>query len=73
MDIRIDIAPLAPKEEKLQDIADYLDQFKDKFADLVEEYDEEEADPKEIDALTEAFNALEDAYDSINEVLMGEL
>ena len=32
MEIRIDIAPLAPKEEKLQDIADYLDQLKDKFA-----------------------------------------
>ena len=38
-----------------------------------EEYDEEEADPKEIDALTEALDALEDSYDSINEVLMGEL
>ncbi len=73
MEIRIDIAPLAPKEEKLQDIADYLDQLKDKFADLVEEYDEEEGDPKEIDALTEALDALEDSYDSINEVLMGEL
>lgn len=73
MEIRIDIAPLAPKEEKLQDIADYLDQLKDKFADLVEEYDEEEADPKEIDALTEALDAFEDSYDSINEVLMGEL
>lgn len=24
MEIRIDIAPLAPKEEKLQDIADFL-------------------------------------------------
>ena len=40
---------------------------------MVEEYDEEEADPKEIDALTEALDALEDSYDSINEVLMGEL
>lgn len=31
MEIRIDIAPLAPKEEKLQDIADFLESFLAEF------------------------------------------
>ena len=42
------------------------------LADVVAEYEENEAEEKKTDLLTEALDALEDAYDAINEVLLDE-
>ena len=40
----IEIAPLAGKEDKLDQISDYLEQLKTSLAELVEEYEDEDAD-----------------------------
>ena len=42
------------------------------LAGVVAEYEENEAEEKKTDLLTEALDALEDAYDAINEVLLDE-
>lgn len=69
----VDIAPLADKELKLQDIADYLEKLKDAMADIIEEYEEGDAGEEKLDTLTEALDALEDAFDAVNDVVMDEL
>ena len=58
----VNITSKEDKEQKLQDIANSL-----------EAYDEENVDMKKMDTLTEALDALEDAYDAVNDVLLDEL
>lgn len=55
------------KEESLKDIFENLHMLKRTLAGVVAEYEE-----KKTDLLTEALDALEDAYDAINEVLLDE-
>ena len=69
----IHIPPLALKEEKLQDIADHIEDLKKALADILDEYESEEADSETLDTLTEALDALEDAFDAVNEIVMDEL
>ena len=56
------------KEESLKDIFENLHTLKRTLAGVVAEYEENEAEEKKRDLLTEALDALEDAYDAINEV-----
>ena len=65
----IKINPTEVKEEKLQDIFENLHILKNTLAGVIDEYEENEAEEKQTDLLTEALDALEDAYDSISEVL----
>ena len=69
----VNIAPLADKELKLQDAADYLEELKDVLIEIIDEYESEDADSEKIDILTDALDALEDACDAINDVVMDEL
>ncbi len=69
----VNFASLADKEIKLQEAADYLEELKDALADIIEEYEAEDAEKTKIDTLTEALDALEDAFDGINEVVMDEI
>lgn len=46
-----------------------MGELKDEFAALIQEFDEDGADQRKLDTLTEALDALEDAYDMVNEVL----
>ena len=65
----IDLSAVMEKEEKLEQIADYMGDLQDEFAALIQEFDEDGADQRKLDTLTEALDALEDAYDMVNEVL----
>lgn len=65
----IKINPTEVKEEKLQDIFENLHILKNTLAGVIDEYEENEAEEKQTDLLTEALDALEDAYDVISEVL----
>lgn len=65
----IDLSAVMEKEEKLEQIGDYMGELKDEFAALIQEFDEDGADQRKLDTLTEALDALEDAYDMVNEVL----
>ena len=68
----IELAPLAGKEEKREQISDELKQIKTELAELVEEYEEDQADARKADTLTEALDALADAYEMIEEVILDE-
>ena len=59
----IDLSAVMEKEEKLEQIADYMGELKDEFAALIQEFDEDGADQRKLDTLTEALEALEDAND----------
>ena len=65
----IKINPTEVKEQKLQDIFENLHILKNTLAGVIDEYEENEAEEKQTDLLTEALDALEDAYDAISEVL----
>ena len=60
------------KEESLKEISENLHMLKRKLVGVVAEYEENEAEEKKTALLTEALDALEDAYDAINEVLLDE-
>ena len=73
MDKIIKISDVLEKEEKLQQIADYMEALKDEFAELIQEYEDAGVPDKKLDALTEALDALEDAYDMVDEVVTDEM
>ena len=43
------------------------------MAEVIETYEEENADNKKMDTLPEALDALEDAYDAVSDVMLDEL
>lgn len=67
----VNITSKEDKDQKLQDIANSLEELKDVMAEVIEAYEEENADSRKMDTLTEALDALEDAYEAVNDVLAG--
>ena len=59
----INLSAVLEKEEKLQQVVDYMEELKDQFSDLIQEYEDDGADIRKVDTLTEALDALEDAYE----------
>ena len=64
----INLSSVLEKEEKLQQVVDYMEELKDQFSDLIQEYEDDGADVRKVDTLTEAPDALEDAYEMVCEV-----
>ena len=64
----INLSAVLEKEEKLQQVVDYMEELKDQFSDLIQEYEDDGADVWKVDTLTEALDALEDAYEMVCEV-----
>ena len=60
----VNITSKEDKDLKLQDIANSLQELKEVMAEVIETYEEENADNKKMDTLTEALDALEDAYEA---------
>ena len=50
-----------------------MEALKDEFAELIQEYEDAGVPDKKLDALTEALDALEDAYDMVDEVVTDEM
>ena len=69
----VNITSKEDKDLKLQDIANSLQELKGVMAEVIETYEEENADNKKMDTLTEALDALEDAYDAVSDVMLDEL
>ena len=69
----VNITSKEDKDQKLQDIANSLEELKDVMAEVIEAYEEENADSRKMDTLTEALDALEDAYEAVNDVLLEEI
>lgn len=68
----IDLSVVLEKEEKLQQVADYMEELKNQFSELIQEYEDDGVDAGKVDTLTEALDALEDAYDMVCEVAEDE-
>lgn len=57
------------KGARLQKLAEEMESVKMEFAELVDEYEEEEADSIVMDTLFEALAAVDDAIDGMSDVL----
>ena len=68
----IDLSEILEKEEKLEQVADYMEELKNQFSELIQEYEDDGVDARKVDTLTEALDALEDAYDMVCEVAENE-
>ena len=64
----INLSAVLEKAEKLQQVVDYMEELKDQFSELIQEYEDDGADAEKVDTLTEALDALEDAYEMVCEV-----
>ena len=61
------IGNIVDKKEKQEKITAYLEQLKDVLAEFISECEEDGELEEKIDTLTEALDALEDAYEIISE------
>ena len=61
------IGNIVDKKEKQEKITVYLEQLKDELAEFISECEEDGEPEEKIDTLTEALDALEDAYEIISE------
>lgn len=59
------------REEKLNEIYENLEELKNQFTALIDEYEEEKSDSRKVDTLIEALDALEDAAEAMQDVLEG--
>lgn len=57
------------REEKLNEIYENMEELKNQFAALIDQYEEEESGSRKVDTLIEALDALEDATEAIQDVL----
>ena len=61
----IKIDEYASKEEKLNQILEYLQELKNAFAEVIDEFDSGDSEEETVDLLTGALDAVEDAHDVI--------
>ena len=61
------IGNIVDKKEKQEKITAYLEQLKDELAEFISVCEEDGELEEKIDTLTEALDALEDAYEIISE------
>lgn len=60
------------KDKRLLQLTNNLNTLKTSLANMIEQYENEGAEEKKLDTMTEALNALEDAYDALNDILLEE-
>lgn len=67
---KIEISPLADRNEQLGEIYDYLDQLKEALSDIVYDMDaEDETEAETVNTLTDALEQIDDALDAIADVM----
>ena len=69
----ITMTPKSSKEERLQIISEHLAEMKHEFAGVLEAYENDGCAEDVLDTLTEALDAMEDAYDAIGDILEGDI
>ncbi len=57
------------REKKLNEIYENMEELKNQFTALIDEYEEEESGSRTVDTLIEALDALEDAAEAMQDVL----
>ncbi|MCD8300637.1 MAG: hypothetical protein LUC41_05640 [Clostridiales bacterium] len=71
MESTLEFMPLANRELNLDEVAKHLDVVRDVLEQVVDQYDEDGSE--RTDELAEALDALENASEIINGILMDEL
>lgn len=66
---KIEIAPLANKEDKLEQMVEYLEELKYVFYEFVDECEDDNVDEGVTGLLSEALTSIDDALDCMNEAL----
>ena len=65
----IKIDEYASKEEKLNQILEYLQELKNAFAEVIDEFDSGDSEEETVNLLTGALDTVEDAHDVILDVI----
>ena len=65
----VKLSSVMEREEKLKEIYEGLEEIKDQLTALIDENEEEETHTGKADELIEALDALEDASETIEDVL----
>ena len=65
----VKLSSVMEREEKLKEIYEGLEEIKDQLTARIDEYEEEETHTGKADELIEALDALEDASETIEDVL----
>lgn len=60
------------KDKRLLQLTNNLNTLKTSLANMIEQYENEGAEEKKLDTMTEALDALEGAYDALNDILLEE-
>ena len=60
------------KDKRLLQLTNNLNTLKASLANMIEQYENEGAEEKKLDTMTEALDALEAAYDALNDILLEE-
>ena len=60
------------KDKRLLQLTNNLNTLKASLANMIEQYENEGAEEKKLDTMTEALDALEDAYNALNDILLEE-
>lgn len=67
----VNLSSMSERKEKLNELYENLEELKNQFSGLIDEYEEEESGSRNVDTLIEALDALEDAAEAITDVLEG--
>ena len=62
---------VSERKGKLNKLYENLEELKTQFSDIIDDYEEEESGSRDVDTLIEALDALEDAAETIADVLEG--
>ena len=65
----VKLSSATEREKKLNEIYESMEELKNQFAALIDEYEEEESGSRKVDTLIEALDALEDAAEAMQDVL----
>ena len=60
------------KDKRLLQLTNNLNTLKTSLANMIEQYENEGAEEKKLENMTEALDALEDSYDALNDILLEE-
>lgn len=65
----VKLSSATEREKKLNEIYENMEELKNQFTALIDEYEEEESGSRTVDTLIEALDALEDAAEAVQDVL----
>ena len=65
----VKLSSATEREKKLNEIYENMEELKNQFAALIDEYEEEESGSRKVDTLIEALDTLEDAAEAMQDVL----